>query len=199
MKILTEYWKFLRFKFGASAIIVVAILIAGNSNLEAQSDSLKVADEGIPDTVQQIKKPDPRKALLYSAAFPGLGQIYNGKYWKLPFVYGGFAITLSVVYYYQDIYHQYLNELYIFKNTNVFPSGRTESNVRYIIDRSRRNRDYYLIVTGVWYILQMVDAHVDAHLQEFKVNKELRVSLNPSVNQNVLTGKTTGFSLTFKF
>jgi hypothetical protein len=199
LKTLTGYWKFLKSKFSASVIAVVVILVINNSNVVAQSDSLFVVDEGVLDTVHQIKKLDPRKAFLLSAAFPGLGQIYNGKYWKLPFVYGGFAITLSVVYYYQDIYHHYLNELYIFKNTGSFPSGRTETNVRYIIDQSRRNRDYYLIISGVWYLLQIVDAHVDAHLHEFKVNKDLKVSWNPSMQQNVLTGRTTGFSLTFKF
>lgn len=178
---------------------MVIILILDNNGLLAQSDSLIVTVDGKEDTIRLAKKLNPRKALLYSAVFPGLGQIYNRKYWKLPFVYGGFAITTSVVYYYQDIYHHYLNELYIFKNTGKFPSGRTESNVRYIIDRARRNRDYYLIVSGVWYFLQIIDAHVDAHLQEFKINKELRVSLNPSMQQNMLTGKTTGFSLTFKF
>ena len=198
MKTLTGYSRFLRFKISASAIVVV-MLIAHQAKLIAQSDSLIVVEEAAQDSIHQIKKLDPRKALLYSAAFPGLGQIYNGKYWKLPFVYGGFAITLSVVYYYQDIYHHYLNELYIFKNTGVIPSGRTETNVRYIIDRSRRDRDYYLIVSGVWYLLQIVDAHVDAHLHEFKVNKELRLSLNPSMQQNLLIGRTTGFSLTFKF
>lgn len=199
MKILTGYSRFLKFKINASAIVAMVLLITSHPKLKAQSDSLIVVEEGALDTVQQIKRLDPRKAMLYSAAFPGLGQIYNGKYWKLPFVYGGFAITLSVVYYYQDIYHHYLDELYTFKNTGVFPSGRTETNVRYIIDRSRRNRDYYLIVSGVWYLLQIVDAHVDAHLHEFKVNKDLRLSLNPSMQQNMFTGRTTGFSLTFKF
>lgn len=179
--------------------MLAVVFTFGCLTINAQTDSLIVADTGIPDTANHVKKLDPRKALLYSAAFPGLGQIYNGKYWKLPFVYGGFAISVSVVYYYQDIYHHYLNELYIFKNTGKFPSGRSEENVRYIIDKARRNRDYYMIVSGVWYFLQIVDAHVDAHLQEFKINKELKVSLNPSMQQNTLIGRTTGFSITFKF
>ena len=177
---------------------VAGILLWGNCNLLAQTDSLALIDDGLQDTTR-VRKLDPRKALFYSAVLPGLGQIYNGKFWKLPFVYGGFAVTFTVVNHYQQIYDQYRDELYIFLATNSSPSGRSETNIRYIVDKARRERDFYVIMSGVWYLLQIVDAHVDAHLQEFKWNKDLRVSLNPSMQQNVLTGRTTGFSLTFKF
>ena len=197
MKTLTGYWKFLKYRF-LIASLSCAVFLLSSTSLTGQSDSLLIIEQGLQDTVH-YKKLDPRKAMFYSAILPGLGQIYNAKYWKLPFVYAGFAVTYTIVYYYQDIYHQYLGELYTLKLTGAAPSGRTETNIRYVVDRARRNRDYWVILSGVWYILQIVDAHVDAHLQEFKVNKELRLSLEPSVQQNVLIGRTSGFSLTFKF
>ena len=196
MKILTGYLKFSKCH-SIVALLFIIVLIFSNK-VQAQSDSLILVEKGLEDTTH-FEKLDPKKAAFYSAALPGLGQIYNGKYWKLPIVYGGFGVTVYVVFAYQKIYHQYLNYLYVFDATGALPKGKTESTVRYIIDRSRRNRDYYMIVSAIWYFLQIVDAHVDAHLQEFKVNKELRVSLNPSVQQNLITGRTTGFALTFKF
>ena len=198
MKILTAYWRSLRFSGIAIICIVLAIQLGGSFQLGAQPDSLRILEPGVEDS-EQIKKLDPRRALLYSAVLPGLGQMYNGKYWKLPFVYGGFAVTISVVAHYNKIYEQYRGDLYTFLSNGQLPAGRTEQNLRYIIDRARRERDYYLIFTGVWYMLQMVDAHVDAHLQEFRWNKDLRVGLRPSVDQNVMTGRTTGLTLTFKF
>jgi Family of unknown function (DUF5683) len=187
------------YKFLAVICLITALQFTGSTTVSAQQvDSLIALATGSQDTVK-IKRLDPRKALLYSAVLPGLGQIYNGKYWKLPFVYGGFAVTVSVVSYYQKIYNEQRSNLFKSLATGQFPAGRTEQNLRYIVDRARRERDYYVIITGVWYLLQAVDAHVDAHLQEFKWNKDLKVSLNPSMEQNVLTGRTTGLTLSFKF
>jgi hypothetical protein len=179
--------------------LLVCCLFFSAKDTSAQTDSLRILNEST-DTVK-IKRLDPRKALFYSAVFPGLGQMYNNKYWKLPFVYGGFAVTVTVVSFYQKNYVKFRDELYILlaDPNGVSPSGRSESNLRYIVDKARRQRDYYIIMTGFWYLLQIVDAHVDAHLQEFKVNKKMDISLRPSVDQNMMIGRTTGFTLTLKF
>jgi hypothetical protein len=159
-----------------------------------------------PDSVSIVKSDtsnlrrlDPRKALFYSAIFPGMGQMYNGKYWKLPFVYGGFGVTFYVVNFYQKNYKIYRNDLYTYLATGASPSGRTESNLRYIVDKTRRERDYYIILSGIWYLLQIVDAHVDAHLQDFKFNKNIDITLRPSVDESSMTGRTAGLTLTLKF
>lgn len=176
---------------------------ADSTRLRQDSTILKQESfaEEIPMDTSQVKRLDPRKALFYSAVLPGLGQMYNGKYWKLPFVYGGFVGGVMVVSFYQKNYVKYRDELYILlaDGGTVSASGRTETNLRYIVDKTRRERDYYTIITGLWYILQIVDAHVDAHLQEFKVSKDMRISLEPSMYQNMLTGRTSGLTLTFKF
>jgi hypothetical protein len=160
-----------------------------------QKDSLNINQ---PDTAR-YKRLDPRKALFYAAVLPGLGQIYNGKYWKLPFVYGGFAVTFSVVNFYQDGYVRYRNDLFTLLSTGQSSLGASESTLRFVVDRARRERDYWIILSGIWYLLQITDAHVDAHLQDFKFNKNINLSLQPSMEQNMLTGRTAGFSLVLKF
>ena len=125
--------------------------------------------------------------------------MYNNKYWKLPFVYGGFAVTFTVVSYYQKNYVRYRDELFIQLATGNSPSGLSETTLRYAVDKTRRQRDYYTIISGFWYLLQIVDAHVDAHLQDFKFNKNMDITLKPSMEQNNIIGRTAGFTLTFKF
>lgn len=143
---------------------------------------------------------DPRKALLYSAILPGSGQFYNKKYWKVPLVYGGFATGIYLITFYQDRYLTYKGELYgILNDGTIPPSGYTEDQLRTIVDKSKRERDFFTILTGFWYILQMVDAHVDAHLKEFDLNPQLQVRVEPMMESNPLFGRSTGLSLKFKF
>src|SRR6478609_11624025 len=129
------------------------------------------------------KRFDPRKALLYSAVFPGSGQAYNKKYWKMPLVYGGFAVGIYVVSVYQGYYITYKNLLFDMLNdpTIKTTSPYTEDQLRQLVTTNRRQRDYFSALTALWYILQMVDAHVDAHLKEFDLNPQLQVRVEPSV------------------
>lgn len=144
---------------------------------------------------------DPRKALLYSAVLPGMGQVYNKKYWKVPIVYGGFAGGVYLITFYQDTYDKYKSELFgiLSDGVSTSPSGFTETQLRNIIRKARRERDFFTIMTGFWYILQLVDAHVDAHLKEFDLNPQLQISLEPTLQNSQMTGRTTGLSLTLKF
>ncbi len=144
---------------------------------------------------------DPRKALLYAAIFPGSGQFYNKKYWKVPLVYGGFAASIYLITVFQDSYLQYKNELYgiLSDGSLKSPSGYTEAQLRRLTTVFKRERDFYSIVTVFWYVLQLVDAHVDAHLKEFDVNPQLQVKLEPIVESNPMTGKSAGIALKFKF
>ena len=173
-----------------------------NDSILQTRDSIRVNKNGKIITIASYaKRYQPRKALLYAAVLPGAGQVYNKKYWKLPLVYGGFyAITYGVVYY-NNAYTKYKSELFGVLETKsaTSPSGFTEEQLRTIIDETRRQRDFFIIMDAFMYIIQMVDAHVDAHLKEFDLNPQLKVSLTPTVQQNALTGSTSGFSLTFKF
>jgi len=151
------------------------------------------------------KRYNPRKALLYAAVVPGLGQVYNKKYWKLPLVYGGFFLLVRQMGIYNDIYKTYKVHLFYNIEHGLGPTEpnpdvpQTTTQLRRIVDRSRRERDFFVILTGGMYLLQMIDAHVDAHLKEFDLNPELKVSIEPTITQDAMVGRQTGVSLIFRF
>jgi hypothetical protein len=164
---------------------------------------------GEPDTVairSYAKRYSPRKAILYGAVLPGLGQVYNKKYWKLPLVYGGFYFIGFYADKYNDLYIEYKG--YLFHNLENGKRGENDENteiglttgqLRTIVDKARRERDFMIILLGGMYLLQMVDAHVDAHLKEFDLNPQLQVSIEPSFQNDAWTGRTTGVAIVFKF
>lgn len=162
-------------------------------------------------------KPNPTKAVLYSAACPGLGQIYNRKYWKLPIVYGGF---LGVVYavswnggYYDD-YKQAYRDLALGTGNsweNFYPDvGDIESDPnrkQQLLDRLRRNKDYFrrnrdlAILVGVGlYALCMIDAYVDAQLYDFNMSQDLSMTVSPMLMPPTATTRASvGLQCTIRF
>jgi hypothetical protein len=171
-----------------------------------KQDSL-VVQQG-PDTVllkSYATRYSPRKALLYAAILPGLGQVYNKKYWKLPLVYGAFGYMGYWAGRYQDGYKKYKVQLFYNIENNLGENGlNPESNfstayLRTVTERFRRERDFMIILLGAMYVLQIVDAHVDAHLKEFDLNPNLQVSIEPMVEQNPIAGRQGGVALVIKF
>ncbi len=197
-----------------SYLMVWLLLISIGSSAQIVSGAFDTTRTAITDTLQSYqgkkvitiesyaKRFDPRKALLYAAVFPGAGQAYNKKYWKLPIVYGGFGTTIFLISLYQGDYNRYKSELFSILNEpgkTKSPSGFTEEQLRSLVNRNRRERDFYTALTGFWYVLQMVDAHVDAHLKEFDLNPQLKVRLEPSMTNDQLMGRSTGVSLKLRF
>lgn len=175
-------------------------------------DSLTITRDTIflePQDTMMIKsyakRYNPRKALLYAAVLPGLGQVYNKKYWKLPLVYGGFYAIGRGINWYNDYYVRYKTHLFYnienqLGNTDRNPTVPfTTEQLRRIVDKARRERDLMVILMGGMYLLQIVDAHVDAHLKEFDLNPNLKVSIEPTITQDAWVGRQTGMSLTFRF
>lgn len=163
-----------------------------------------IITRGAKDTVEiesYASRYSPRKAALYAAIIPGAGQIYVKKYWKLPLVYGGIGVTLYALNFYQDLYIDYKAQLFdlLETGTNSKNPYVSESTLRTAITRVRRERDLMLIVMAGVYILQIVDAHVDAHLKEFDVNPNLQVNIRPSFTNDALVGRAFGVSLTVTF
>ena len=168
---------------------------------------------------------NPQRALLLSAILPGTGQVYNKAYWKVPIIYGGFVVGGYAIHLLHQERQQFKDALFSLLNEPAspiivdnatgltslgnyeLPDGRVVSSLnRFNIDQLRnyvnrweRDRNFVVMLTGLWYILQMVEAHVDAHLKEFDVNPQLKVSVEPSIRSTVLTGRTSGVALTFKF
>jgi hypothetical protein len=140
-------------------------------------------------------KPDSKKAVIYSAIFPGAGQIYNRKYWKLPIIYGGalgltYAITWNGARYSE--YSQAYKDLVLGTGTSYLDFGVSQSDVnsnkqRYIDlfkkkkDFFRRNRDLAIIISVGVYALCMLDAYVDAQLYDFDMSPDLSMRIQPMI------------------
>lgn len=193
--------------FPLVVLLMVGATVRGQDSVTViREDSLIIQSQ---DTVQlktYSSRYDPRKALLYAAIVPGLGQIYNKKYWKLPLVYGGFIALGYGINFYQEGYIKYKKELfYNIENgydadTDIRPNDvYSTANYRRIVDQYKRQRDFMIILMGGMYLLQIVDAHVDAHLKEFDLNPNLQVSIEPMIEQNDLIGRQSGVSLIIKF
>jgi hypothetical protein len=157
------------------------------------------SQETIKDTLlvkKQVTVHSPRKATIYSAVLPGLGQIYNKKYWKLPIVYGGFATLGYFINFNNSQYITYRQAYSDFidgdPNTNSFlrlinnPNWLTKekeaqltTNLRSAKDYWRRNRDLVVIGTFVFYAANIIDASVDANFFNFNVNNDLTINWVP--------------------
>ncbi len=188
------------------AMVTVLSVSAQDSVAVSTGDSLIAEGRDTLLLKSYATRYDPRKALLYAAVVPGLGQIYNKKYWKLPLVYGGMFALAYAINFYQDGYTKYKGKLY-FNLENGYEGDDehapddpyTTSNYRRIVDQYKRERDFMIILMGGVYLLQIVDAHVDAHLKEFDLNPKLQLSVRPTVEQNYLIGRQSGISVVLKF
>ncbi len=190
-------------KFTLSFLILLACMttLGVNSASAQKADSVFITPSDTVEIRSYATRYDPRKALLYAAVLPGMGQIYNKKYWKLPLVYGGFIGIGYGIQFYQKGYTKYKGELFDVLDNDLATSksGFTESQLRTIVDRYRRERDFMIILMAGMYLLQIVDAHVDAHLKEFDLNPNLHVRLEPAMGNDMLTGRTAGIALKFRF
>lgn len=169
-------------------------------------DTLFVESQDTIAIKSYAKRYNPRKAILYAAILPGLGQVYNKKYWKLPLVYAGFYAIGYYINNYNNLYTEYKGYLYYNLENDLRGDNdenpvikRTTRQLRTFVDKLRRERDFMIILMGGMYLLQMVDAHVDAHLKEFDLNPNLQVSIEPSMDQNHMAGRTMGIALVMKF
>lgn len=141
-------------------------------------------------------RPDPQKSLWLAFAFPGLGQIYNRKYWKLPIVYGiGCGIGYAIAYtnrMYRDYMtgYQNINSAHPDKSKyeSLIPEGYPESSysdyLKNEMNNYRRSRDISIVAGVVAYALTIIDAFVDAQLNDFDVSPNLSMKVKPTVQDN---------------
>jgi len=141
----------------------------------------------------------PKKATIMSAILPGLGQIYNKKYWKVPILYGGFA---TAGYFLNDNLKKidtykaaYIAETDGDSNTSN-NTGFTATQLDKIIDQYKSWRDLSYIAFVVIYALNIIDANVDAHLFYFDVSEDISLNWAPYLSPNRNQG--IGLSLTLK-
>ena len=184
-------------------ILLISGHIFGQDSLSVTVDD---ASKSLLDNQVEYDPLAPSKAAFYSAVLPGLGQAYNKKYWKIPIVYVG--IGAGIYFYleqdkeYDRFRNAYKRRLAGFTDDEFYgdPSNPDPlvSNAR-LIDaqqQAQKNKDISIIVSIAFYLINIIDANVDAHLRQFNVNDDL--SLIPNLNIDPVTAQTQ-YGLSFRF
>ncbi len=177
--------------------------------------------------VRKKFKADPLKATMLAVAFPGLGQIYNRKYWKIPLVYAGFGGLIFSVGFNSSNYNKYLQAFQDFTDlipeTDSYkkliledpsaydpvlhPTTYNPSSAAYykdgmlrMVDYYKRYRDLSYIGIAAWYLISILDANVDASLFGYDIGDNLNLTLTPvHLGGDRFAGAGTGLSLKFTF
>ena len=157
--------------------------------------------------VSQVKK-----ATTLSTICPGAGQIYNKSYWRVPIVIGGLASTIYTVDWnnrgYKRFKTAYALRVDYDKNPDKYPNGAADefrgqysaTFLKNLKDSYRRNRDLCIILTAGIYLLQIMDAHVDAHLQDYDISDDLSMNMEPFVGLSYDGSQPTfGVNMSLKF
>ena len=187
--------------------ILVFLILTFSFNLFSQKDSAKVKTKEKLFVQQGIYKPlAPSKAAFYSAIFPGMGQIYNRKYWKAPIVWGALAAP-TYFYLINNTDYNRFRTAYKLRKTG-FKDEFTDDlgNVSVSLETLERaqeqlseNRDLSLMWGVILYVLQIVEASVNAHLLQFNTDDNL--SVRPTFVQDPILydAPKVGFSLKYTF
>lgn len=166
---------------------------------------LNIADARLDAQIKLFPEKNyrPQRAAMYSAMVPGLGQIYNKKYWKLPLLYGG-AAGLGYYYYINNESFEIFNTAYIQKKNNISEENWTnpeyfevsQSQLERLSEKYRKQREQSMLYIILLYAGNVIDATVDAHLSDFNINESIDISFVPMQTQNNLTfGLNVQFSL----
>lgn len=212
-----EYWKLPVFYGGMAAGITTGCIYNNkfkNSGLEQDRQIMMWSFIGagvfyyasLMDGVVSYKSdkdPLPGRATIYSILLPGLGQIYNKEYWKLPIYWGGmvgaahfWAVNQKNFIRFRDIYRESVEPGY---------SGPISSEqAKYYRNTYRRYRDYSIVAFGLVYLLQIIDANVFCYMHDFNVSDDLEVNLSPTVimppeNSYAMMQPAAGMSLGLRF
>ncbi len=176
---------------------------AGNITIGAKPDTSKI----IKVDTAVMRKHSPRKATLLSAIMPGLGQIYNKKYWKVPIVYAAVGIPIGLYFNNKTWYDRtrYALAVVISPGPTQDSIDAVHSQLRPLVDQKaegsilryrnefRKNMDYSILFTLLFWGLNIIDATVDAHLKGFDISDDLNVQIRPAL----LPGNAAGLTLSF--
>lgn len=190
------------------SFIFFFICCFGFSQTETDSLSTQIPNEMVVDSV--VRKPmnilAPSKAAFYSAVLPGLGQAYNKKYWKIPIVYA--ALGTGIYFYidndktYQRYRDAYKSRLAGYTNDEFYGDGATPKVSSDGLIRAqntlRRNKELSILITAGLYVLNIIDANVDAHLLQYNLDENL--ALKPHFQYDEQENATNvGVTLNLKF
>jgi len=185
---------------------MLILFASGNFTFGQEADTLTsesfTSEKSVIDTVSAARMHSPHKATLYSMILPGMGQAYNKKYWKIPIVYAGFGVFYYLIRFndkeyklWRDAYyHSLVNEDGTEPPVNEYDRLYGDNPEVLLSQKNfyRRNRDLNYILSGVWYLLNIVDATVDAHLFSWDVDEDLSLRLEPHIYNGFTSYKPTG-------
>ena len=163
------------------------------------SDSTTIRWEGKWSTPKERFQPIPKKAILYSAILPGLGQVYNRQYWKVPIIYAGMAAAF-IAYDFNSSRYETYKKAYIARidnnpsTTDEFVGLYTDANLKTLQDSYKRFADMTILLTAVGFAIQSLDALTAAHLKNFDVSKDISFRFSPTV----LPSGQIGIAMIFK-
>ena len=146
-------------------------------------------------SAQEYGEKIPKKAGLYSAILPGAGQVYTKKYWKVPVIYGGLITSAYYINESNDLYQLY-KSTYLNRLDGDFTDNLnySDSDLRTLTEHYRRNREVSALLFTLTYILNIVDASVNAHLFDYDVSEDLSLHIQPVYFSKE---NASGFSLSF--
>ena len=183
--------------------LFICLATQAQSNKDELDETARQNKKNISRALDPLR---PAKAAFYSAVLPGLGQAYNKKYWKIPIVYAAIGTGF---YFYLDnnkLYKQYRNaykrRLAGFTDDEFYGPGDTPFLSDEALIRAqrtlKRNKELSMLVTVGLYVLNIIEANVDAHLLQYNLDENL--ALNPFIDFNNPNYTTQiGLSLNIKF
>lgn len=189
--------------------LIICMLFWNLGHAQKNKDDKKKDDkkeEEIPTLESQMIDPlAPATAAFYSAVLPGLGQAYNKKYWKIPIVYAAIGTGVYFIVDNQQEYNRYQDAYKSrisgrpdeFDGTGTNPNISEDGLIR-AQEVLKKNRDLAIFITIGLYVLNILEANVDAHLDEKAFNKNL--SFRPSLYINPIDNQAyAGLNLKIGF
>lgn len=180
-------------------IFITLVLICIVLSTTAQNPSGNSEKDIVSTPKEQVHS--PHKATMYSAVVPGLGQVYNKKYWKLPIIYGLTGVFIYSFDFNNEQYNKYKNAYAEFEagKINSFEGYTSKDIILRLKDYHRRNRDLNVIVLAGVYMLNIIDATVDAHLFDYDISEDLSLNIQPSLMRSVNNQNALGFTCRVNF
>ncbi len=181
--------------------IILSLVFIISFSIWSNAQELTTNGERTVKTDSSAYNHSPKKAAIMSSALPGLGQIYNKKYWKVPIIYAGFG---ALTYYIIDNNKNYIEFRDAYRarvdndptNDNIKPEYTTD-NLRIIKNIYWKNRDLMVILTAVLYAVNILDATVDAHFFTYDISDDLSFNISPIVEPSMSFGRTSTSAISF--
>ena len=215
-----SYRKYRFYFFRFTGIIILFLCFQVSPTFSQNVDSTSISKTHLNDSTVKIKSEkksiiahdsvkihSPKKAAWMSAALPGLGQIYNHKYWKLPIIYVGFGVIGYLGYDYYTKFSHYKSSYLVRSNidvtkTDYFPEISSKDILYQNLTYYRRNFELTCIFGTLFYALNIIDATVDAHLYHFDISENLSMNVKPEVMSLAMYPRDTygtGLKIQFTF